>query len=62
MSDLLFTNVEVFDGSGAERFPGQVLVRGDTISAVVTADAVIEAKDKMLDDIVHEAITHIKTT
>lgn len=50
MSDLLFTNVEVFDGSGAERFPGQVLVRGDTISAVVTADAVIEApKAEVID-------------
>ena len=43
MTDILFTNVEVFDGSGAERFAGQVLVRGGRISAVVAPDAVIEA-------------------
>jgi imidazolonepropionase-like amidohydrolase len=32
--DALFTNVMIFDGSGDPRFPGEVLVRGDTIAAV----------------------------
>jgi imidazolonepropionase-like amidohydrolase len=30
----LFTNVQVFDGSGADSFPGEVLVDGNTIKAV----------------------------
>ena len=34
MMDTLYTNVMIFDGTGAERFPGEVLVRGETIAAV----------------------------
>ena len=38
MTAVLFTNVQVFDGSGAERFPGEVLVRGADIVAVARGD------------------------
>ena len=38
MTAVLFTNVQVFDGSGAERFPGEVLVRGSNIVAVARGD------------------------
>ena len=34
MSATLFTNVWIFDGSGAPRFPGEVLVEGDHITRV----------------------------
>ncbi len=34
MSDVLFSNVTIIDGSGAAPFPGQVLVRGNRIEAV----------------------------
>jgi imidazolonepropionase-like amidohydrolase len=34
MTSLLFTNVRIFDGSGAPLFPGEVLVQGPHISAV----------------------------
>jgi imidazolonepropionase-like amidohydrolase len=36
--DTIFTNVRIFDGSGQARFPGEVLVRGDTIQAVARGD------------------------
>ena len=39
---ILFTNVLIFDGSGAERFPGRVLVRGDRIAAVVRGEAPVD--------------------
>lgn len=35
MTHLLFSNVQIFDGSGASRFPGEVLVEGARIRAVV---------------------------
>ena len=38
MSAVLFTDVQIFDGSGAERFPGEVLVRDDRIVAVARGD------------------------
>ena len=38
MSGTLFSNVMVFDGSGAESFPGEVLVRGERIEAVARGD------------------------
>ncbi|MBO9580442.1 MAG: amidohydrolase family protein [Sphingobium sp.] len=38
MNAVLFTNVQIFDGSGRERFPGEVLVRGDRIEAVGIGD------------------------
>ena len=34
MSATLFTNVWIFDGSGAPRFPGEVVVEGDHITRV----------------------------
>lgn len=41
---ILFTNVAVFDGSGAPTFPGQVLVRGNQIAAVVPAGEPLDEK------------------
>ncbi len=38
MSGYLFTDVRIFDGSGAPLFPGEVLVRGNTIEAVAKGD------------------------
>ncbi len=38
MTGILFTHVEIFDGSGAARFPGEVLVRGERIEAVARGD------------------------
>ena len=38
MSGTLFTDVMIFDGSGAERFAGEVLVRGERIEAVARGD------------------------
>ena len=34
MSNVLFTNVRIFDGSGAAPYPGEVLVQGNRISRV----------------------------
>ncbi len=34
MSATLFTNVMIFDGSGSDRFPGEVRVEGDSMTAV----------------------------
>jgi N-acyl-D-aspartate/D-glutamate deacylase len=33
----LFSNVQIFDGSGANPFPGEVLIEGRHIAAVVAA-------------------------
>jgi imidazolonepropionase-like amidohydrolase len=38
MSGFLFTDVKIFDGSGAPLFPGEVLVRGNRIEAVARGD------------------------
>ncbi|MFV0644356.1 MAG: amidohydrolase family protein [Sphingomonadaceae bacterium] len=38
MSATLFTDVKIFDGSGAEPFPGEVLVRDDRIEAIAKGD------------------------
>jgi imidazolonepropionase-like amidohydrolase len=38
MTNTLFTNVMIFDGSGQPRFPGEVLVRGEHIAAVARGD------------------------
>jgi imidazolonepropionase-like amidohydrolase len=38
MTGTLFTDVWIFDGSGSERFPGEVLVRGERIEAVARGD------------------------
>ncbi len=34
---VLFTNVRIFDGSGSAPFPGDVLVNGTRIEAIVRA-------------------------
>jgi imidazolonepropionase-like amidohydrolase len=39
MSETLFTNVSVIDGTGADPFDGAVLVRGNRIAAVTRGDA-----------------------
>ncbi len=38
MTGTLFTDVMIFDGSGAALFPGEVLVRGERIEAVARGD------------------------
>lgn len=38
MSATLFTDVKIFDGSGAEPFPGEVLVRDDRIETIARGD------------------------
>ena len=38
MSGFLFRDVMIFDGSGSELFPGEVLVRGNRIEAVAHGD------------------------
>jgi len=38
MNGTLFTNIDIFDGSGADAYPGEVLVRGDKIVAVAKGD------------------------
>jgi imidazolonepropionase-like amidohydrolase len=45
-----FTNVRIFDGSGAASFPGSVLVRGERITAVTRGDEVIDAGDAAVID------------
>jgi imidazolonepropionase-like amidohydrolase len=48
MSDaLLFTNVQIFDGTGGARVPGEVLVVGNKIEKVATAGAKIERQAAM---------------
>ena len=46
----LFTNVAIFDGTGSPRRPGQVLVRGNRISAVAPVDATLDAPDAIVID------------
>ncbi len=41
MSETLFTGAMIFDGSGSEPFPGEVLVRGERIVAVTRGDAAL---------------------
>lgn len=45
MSGTLFTNVLIFDGSGTDRFPGEVLVRGERIEAVAGTDGALSRDD-----------------
>ena len=45
MVRVLFRDVRVFDGSGAERFPAEVLVDGTRIARVVPSPATIDAGD-----------------
>ncbi len=50
MTGTLFTNVMIFDGSGASRFPGEVLVRGDRITAVAKGGEILPRDDAALVD------------
>ncbi len=67
MSQTLFADVRIFDGSGAAAFAGQVLVDGDAIAAVLPADAVvsdanvrrIEGKGRFLMPGLVEAHAHL---
>lgn len=43
MSSILFDNVSIFDGSGAQPFKGQVLVDGRRIVRVAREEAPISA-------------------
>jgi len=47
---VLFENVQIFDGTGAERFPGSVLVRGNRIARVVVGHEEIDAPEAMVVD------------
>jgi imidazolonepropionase-like amidohydrolase len=38
MNDTLFVNAMIFDGSGTDRFPGEVLVRGERIVSIARGD------------------------
>ena len=50
MTATLFTDVMIFDGSGRDRFPGQVLVRDDRIVAVAPRDERLDAPDAEIVD------------
>src|SRR5260221_1788225 len=43
MARILFTNVKVLDGSGAEPFPAKVLVEGNRIKSVAPVSEVLSA-------------------
>lgn len=67
MRGILFTDVMIFDGSGAALFPGEVLVRGERIEAVARGDerlpregaAVVEGKGRTLMPGMVEAHGHL---
>src|SRR5260221_11393930 len=44
MARILFTNVKVLDGSGAEPFPAKVLVEGNRIKSVTPVSEVLSAE------------------
>jgi len=44
MHAVLFTNVRIFDGSGADTFDGEVRVEGERIVAVAAADQRLPCK------------------
>lgn len=46
---LLITNVRIFDGTGAEPFPGRVLVEGDRIRAVARGDELSVPGARVID-------------
>src|SRR5260370_35029469 len=43
MARILFTNVKVLDGSGAEPFPAKVLVEGNRIKSIAPGSEVLSA-------------------
>jgi imidazolonepropionase-like amidohydrolase len=50
MRATLFTNVSILDGSGAQPFPGSVLVRGERIEAVAPRGAALADRDALVVD------------
>ena len=44
MAAILFRNVQVWDGSADDRFPGEVLVAGNRIAKVASGDGQIAAE------------------
>jgi N-acyl-D-aspartate/D-glutamate deacylase len=42
MANVLFTNIRVIDGSGAQPFPGEVLVEGNRIVRVARGARAIQ--------------------
>jgi imidazolonepropionase-like amidohydrolase len=50
MARILFTNVKVLDGSGAEPFPAKVLVEGNRIKSVTPVSEVLSAEGADLVD------------
>ncbi len=50
MSDVLFTNVRIFDGTGAPSFRGEVLVRDNRIAAVAKGRSWVEGREAELID------------
>src|ERR1700735_5008560 len=42
MAQTLFTNIRIFDGTGAAPFPGEVLVEDNRVRAVARAEAKLE--------------------
>ena len=67
MSGFLFTDVQIFDGSGAPLFPGEVLVRGNRIESVAKGDErlprdgvqIIEGKGRTVMPGMVEAHAHL---
>jgi len=49
-TDTLFVNVNVFDGTGADLFPGRVLVRGERIAAVRRGAEPLDAEGAQIVD------------
>ncbi len=47
---VLFKNAQIFDGTGAERFPGSVLVRGNRIERVIAGSEEIDAPEAIVVD------------
>jgi imidazolonepropionase-like amidohydrolase len=50
MARILFTNVKVLDGSGAEPFPAKVLVEGNRIKSIAPVSEVLSAEGAELVD------------
>ncbi len=50
MTGTLFTDVAIFDGSGAACFPGEVLVRGERIEAVARGDERLDRSGALVID------------
>src|SRR6185369_9046247 len=46
---MLFTNAQVFDGTGRPAFSGEVLVKGNRIEAVAEANARLDRRAEVID-------------